>query len=179
MTTNHTDSHWEALVLTCEQLMALPEYSTSVPTGQTIGKRWRRWTSGGWIVGEYQLDPDPKFVQIKWYKTRTPEQWHKSPHALIPYPSVYYRDPYGVITEGLIHMYARMVGGFVDGWHACVEHETGFGRRPTYWIVREYAAGIADIPDYIVQQIAMHYAAPCATRSSLHQRDEGPFHAIV
>jgi len=41
-------------------LFALPEYSCSVPTGVTIGKKWRRNVNFGkpdtepeWIIGEY------------------------------------------------------------------------------------------------------------------------------
>jgi len=65
------------------------EYSTTVPTGTRIGKRWRRnltavgkavqhldffngsiiWEPDFWIVGEYaECDPpNPKEVRILWY----------------------------------------------------------------------------------------------------------------
>lgn len=46
--------------------MALYEYSTTLPTGQRIGKRWRRRTRDGWLMGEYVDDPDPKKIGIRW-----------------------------------------------------------------------------------------------------------------
>lgn len=46
--------------LTTAQLRALPEYSTTLPTGQTPGKQWRRaqrpWhnrASDEWWLGQY------------------------------------------------------------------------------------------------------------------------------
>lgn len=56
----------------------LPEYSTSLPTGQRIGKKWRRKIPipiGGWdwLLGEYLPDPDPGFVLIRWSYLRIAE----------------------------------------------------------------------------------------------------------
>jgi hypothetical protein len=50
---------------------ALPDYSCSLPTGTTIGKRWKRRrdyhdVDRGWVMGEYIEDPDPKLVGIVW-----------------------------------------------------------------------------------------------------------------
>src|SRR3954471_10997429 len=40
--------------ITRAALLTLPEYSASMPTGQTIGKRWRRAIpGGGLVIGEY------------------------------------------------------------------------------------------------------------------------------
>jgi hypothetical protein len=48
--------------ITREELEALPEYSCSIPTGTTIGKRWRRdvafndpnpKASRDWMIAEY------------------------------------------------------------------------------------------------------------------------------
>lgn len=71
-----SETKHEYLKLTREQFNELPEYSRSIPTGTTIGKRWRRehqWYENGelksrWWVGEYIVDPDPTMVGIKWYK---------------------------------------------------------------------------------------------------------------
>ena len=48
---------------------ALPEYSCSVPTGQTIGKRWKRarntWNGdAGWLMGSYEerVPVHPDFI---------------------------------------------------------------------------------------------------------------------
>lgn len=50
---------------------ALLEYTTTLPTGKTIGKRWKRYlfagpAKGTWVMGEYVEDPDPEFVGITW-----------------------------------------------------------------------------------------------------------------
>lgn len=58
-----------------KDFLNLLEYSTSIPTGATIGKRWRRhhqWKDkdgsikSTWYIGEYVQDADPKMVGIKW-----------------------------------------------------------------------------------------------------------------
>lgn len=58
----------------------LYEYSCSVPTGTTIGKRWKRLDGahdqgfirrGGipqWVIGEYAENVDPTKVTINWYR---------------------------------------------------------------------------------------------------------------
>lgn len=58
---------------------ALLEYSTTLPTGTTIGKKWKRHILSGlnrgeWWLGEYVADPqgDPKMVGITWKKIETP-----------------------------------------------------------------------------------------------------------
>lgn len=40
-------------VMTQATLENLPEYSLSLPTGTTPGKRWRRWQNPRWWMGEY------------------------------------------------------------------------------------------------------------------------------
>lgn len=56
-----------------EAFDALYDYSASLPTGTTIGKRWKRRKnyhdeSQGWILGEYAecSPPDPQQVRIIW-----------------------------------------------------------------------------------------------------------------
>jgi hypothetical protein len=58
---------------------ALLEYSTTLPTGTTIGKKWKRHILSGlnrgeWWLGEYVPDPsgDPGRVGILWKKIETP-----------------------------------------------------------------------------------------------------------
>lgn len=58
---------------------ALLEYSTTLPTGTTIGKKWKRHIRSGahqgeWWLGEYVADPDgnPNMVGITWAKIETP-----------------------------------------------------------------------------------------------------------
>ena len=67
-------------VIALADLMALPEYSCTIPTGTTIGKRWRRATIWGrradkplekypdteWWIGTYVEDPEPHMVGIVW-----------------------------------------------------------------------------------------------------------------
>lgn len=63
-------------VISREELAALLEYSCSLPTGTTIGKRWRRDTNAyrddrrgvpsEWVLGEYVDIGDPANVGIRW-----------------------------------------------------------------------------------------------------------------
>lgn len=58
-------------VLTQKEFDALPEYSCSIPTGQSIGKEWKRKnnyydSSKGWILGEYVEHSDPEKFGIAW-----------------------------------------------------------------------------------------------------------------
>ena len=63
-------------VITLEALEALLEYSCSLPTGTTIGKRWRRSTKFGqslaaarfteWMIGTYVEHLDDTKVGIVW-----------------------------------------------------------------------------------------------------------------
>lgn len=47
-------------------LFALPEYSFSLPTGTTIGKRWRALRGNRWWIGEYVPSEKPGHVGIVW-----------------------------------------------------------------------------------------------------------------
>ncbi len=42
----------------------LPEYSTTLPTGTAIGKRWKAHRMSGWRLGEYVEHPDPGKVKL-------------------------------------------------------------------------------------------------------------------
>lgn len=69
----------KSLILTRAEFDALPEYSASLPTGTTVGKRWKRlngvhdyefMASGGepvWMIGEFVEIGDPTAVGINWY----------------------------------------------------------------------------------------------------------------
>lgn len=64
---------------------ALPEYSTSLPTGQAIGKRWKKHirtgpSTGRWILGEYAKASDPRNILIiwSWIKIVEPDHLHTS-----------------------------------------------------------------------------------------------------
>ena len=77
--------------LTKREFDELSEYSCTLPTGTTLGKRWKRdqnayrhpvcahlhifdgtrepdFRGPSWWMGEYVPDPDPKMVGIRWYK---------------------------------------------------------------------------------------------------------------
>jgi hypothetical protein len=69
-------SRYPRLRLSEQELFALPEYSCSLPTGTTIGKRWRRHEPYRpddpvprriW-VGEYFDIGEPDKVGICWYR---------------------------------------------------------------------------------------------------------------
>lgn len=57
----------DQLRITGAALDALSEYSTSLPTGTTIGKRWKQRRPDGWLIGEYVPHQDPGTVGIKWW----------------------------------------------------------------------------------------------------------------
>lgn len=62
--------------ISVRELAQLPEYSCSVPTGTTIGKRWRRDVNAyrqdrrgappEWVLGRYVDIGDPENVGIEW-----------------------------------------------------------------------------------------------------------------
>lgn len=62
------------VLLSEDELKELLEYSCSLPTGTTIGKRWkcddskykRPDSEPNWWVGEYVEHPDPEMVGIEW-----------------------------------------------------------------------------------------------------------------
>ena len=61
-----------------KDLKKLLEYSCSLPTGTTVGKRWRRdvnfnrphngltWREPEWIIGEYYDIGSEKTIGIRW-----------------------------------------------------------------------------------------------------------------
>lgn len=62
-------------MISLADFLALPEYSMTLPTGTTIGKRWRARAGAGWQMGEYvEPAPDQRFcphtkremVAIRW-----------------------------------------------------------------------------------------------------------------
>ena len=88
--------------MTADEFFKLGEYSCSLPTGVTVGKRWRRRETfglrpqsvevhndrdvpdpGRWLMGEYADDPDaelgedggPKTVLIRWRRIRITSPW--------------------------------------------------------------------------------------------------------
>ncbi len=67
----------EQVTITQKEFDSLPEYSCSIPTGTTIGKRWKRHdgifdpTYKGpyyWYIGEYIDIGDPDKVGIRYKK---------------------------------------------------------------------------------------------------------------
>lgn len=44
--------------LLARELVLLPEYSHTIPTGTTPGKRWRRRTGTSWLMGAYYATPE-------------------------------------------------------------------------------------------------------------------------
>lgn len=75
--------HLPVLRLTSREFEALLDYSASLPTGTTPGKRWRRLDgchdercpihARAWMIGEYELLPKdhPKRdteIKVNWYR---------------------------------------------------------------------------------------------------------------
>lgn len=59
----------ELVEMTQPEVDALLEYSTTLPTGKTLGKQWKRRLyvgpkRGAWLLCEYVEDPDPAYVAI-------------------------------------------------------------------------------------------------------------------
>lgn len=65
------------VVISRKDLFMLPEYSCSIPSATTVGKRWkcdvhayrRPYVPDNqheWRIGEYVEDPDPNMVGIRW-----------------------------------------------------------------------------------------------------------------
>ncbi len=52
--------------MTLREFDDLLDYSRSMPTGTTNGKRWKREQAGGWLMGEYCEVDDPNKVGVKW-----------------------------------------------------------------------------------------------------------------
>lgn len=75
--------------LTYRLFKTIPEYTTTLPTGQTPGKLWRcRGYPNGWLLGMYG-DPEEKTVPIYWLDVviiEGPERagldpdWHNDEH---------------------------------------------------------------------------------------------------
>ena len=81
MITTRTIMLDEKVYLSEKEFNALSDYSCSIPTGTTLGKRWKRDLNAprrfhrvepdappNWCMGEYVPDTDPKFVGIRWRK---------------------------------------------------------------------------------------------------------------
>ena len=81
-----------AICLSPSDLAALREYSRTLPTGTTIGKRWKRNANDGlrfpidvwglcfvfpgpprWMMGEYAESALPGMVDILWYRIEVAE----------------------------------------------------------------------------------------------------------
>lgn len=59
------------IVMSQEYFNNLGTYDHSLPTGTSIGKRWKKSDGkGGWKMGEYVADADPKKVGIRWTTIR-------------------------------------------------------------------------------------------------------------
>lgn len=59
----------EPVEMVQSEVDALLEYSTTLPTGKTLGKQWKRRLfvgpkAGSWVLCEYVEDPDPRYLGI-------------------------------------------------------------------------------------------------------------------
>lgn len=71
------------IALTQEAFNKLMEYSTTNPTGTTIGKQWKRHKGGDeWLMCEYIPHSDPNLVGISYKKIVIREAGLK-PHEVV------------------------------------------------------------------------------------------------
>jgi hypothetical protein len=61
-------------MISTREFDALPNYSASLPTGQTIGKQWKRFTDEGWFLGEYVESLKPGCIGIEWDRLILPDK---------------------------------------------------------------------------------------------------------
>ena len=88
-----TPESFPTIRLSPSDLAALREYSRTLPTGTTIGKRWKRNANDGlrfpidawglrfvfpapprWMMGEYAESTLPGMVDILWYRVEVVEE---------------------------------------------------------------------------------------------------------
>lgn len=50
------------------ELESMPEYSTSLPTGTTVWKMWKRKIVDQWVVGQYIPCEEPGMIGTRWYE---------------------------------------------------------------------------------------------------------------
>lgn len=52
--------------MTQKEFDAVLEYSSSIPTGTDLGKKWKRRCTDGWVMGEYYDIGSTTEVGIRW-----------------------------------------------------------------------------------------------------------------
>ena len=50
------------------EFMELLEYSYTLPTGTTVGKRWRKFDGRRWWIGEFYEIEKADRIGIRWYR---------------------------------------------------------------------------------------------------------------
>jgi hypothetical protein len=85
----------KGILIDSREFNALPEYSCSLPTGQAIGKKWRRRVPyqtrseppNDWYLGEYVESLIPGQIGIEWTKLILPDI-PRAPTSTDPRPTV-------------------------------------------------------------------------------------------
>ncbi|HVI00898.1 MAG TPA: hypothetical protein VM869_19410 [Enhygromyxa sp.] len=73
------------VMLTNYEFRRLPEYSLTVPTGVTIGRRWRRCDGDRWLLGEYVLDAnDRAAIRWRWIELMDPAEERRAYGPIAP-----------------------------------------------------------------------------------------------
>lgn len=70
----HASMAWTTVTITKNGRAVMPlltfleldDYSRTLPSGQYIGKRWKRLAEETWWMGEYVDDPNPDQIGIVW-----------------------------------------------------------------------------------------------------------------
>lgn len=74
------DDPFPVVPILLKEFYELPEYSASLPTGVTVGKRWRRWSGSQWFLGEYFDIGEPNRVGIRWSRALILQPLELVPH---------------------------------------------------------------------------------------------------
>jgi hypothetical protein len=76
----------KGILISWSEFDALPEYSCSIPTGTTVGKKWKRPVPyeirtdppNTWVLGEYVECSVPGEIGIEWTPLILPENSHRA-----------------------------------------------------------------------------------------------------
>lgn len=103
-------------------------------------------------VGESDAnDPRGSFHKVDCEFGKRERAAHRlvTPFPLVLHPDPYVRDPYGVLSRGMMEDLRRYGEAFIDGYRAATD------RMPHYTTLRDHYLGLVDIPYVLACELAM------------------------